>query len=50
MRGAMGRPHKGPLVVSTNGEEWVGPTEDDEEMERMAVEGWVWEGEAKGDG
>ena len=50
MRGAMGRPRKGPLVVSTNGEEWVGPTEDDEEMERMAVEGWVWEGEAKGDG
>ena len=50
MRGTMGRPRVGPLVVPTSGEEWIGPTEDDEEMERKAVEGWVWEGEAKGDG
>ena len=50
MRGAMGRPRVGPLVVPTSGEEWIGPTEDDVEMERKAAEGWVWEGEAKGDG
>ena len=50
MRGAMGRLRTDPQVASTGGEEWVGPTEDDEEMERMVVEGWAWEGEAKGDG
>ena len=49
MRGALGRPRVEPGARLEEAEEWAGPTVDDEEAER-AVEGWVWEGEAKGDG
>ena len=47
MRGAMGKLRTDPQVAPTGGEALVGPTEDDEKMERMVVEGRVWEGEAK---
>ena len=48
MRAALGSQRADPGVVGQE-EEWEGPTADDEEVERN-IEGWYWEGEAKGDG